>query len=34
MRGNPIAVRVWTEGGTNTHCTTELDMTEWETAKS
>lgn len=32
--GQPISVIVWTEGDTNTHCTTELDMTQWETAKS
>ena len=32
--GNPIDVIVWTENGTNTHCTTYLKMSEWETAKS
>lgn len=32
--GNPIDVVIWTDGGTNVHCTTELDMDEWETAKS
>lgn len=32
--GNPISVIVWTDGGTNTHCTANLDMDSWETAKS
>ena len=27
-------VIVWTANGTNTHCTTELDMSKWETQKS
>ena len=27
-------VIVWTANGTNTHCTTDLDMDSWETAKS
>ena len=27
-------VIVWTENGNNTHCTTNLNMDEWETAKS
>ena len=27
-------VIVWTDKGTNTHCTTYLDMSEWGTAKS
>ena len=27
-------VIVWTANGTNTHCTTKLDMDTWETAKS
>ena len=27
-------VIVWTENGTNTHCTTNLNMDSWETAKS
>lgn len=27
-------VIVWTANGTNTHCTTKLNMNEWETAKS
>lgn len=29
-----IPVIVWTEYGRDTHCTTELDMKKWETAKS
>lgn len=29
-----ISVYIWTEGGTNVHCTTDLDMGTWETAKS
>lgn len=32
--GSPIDVVIWTDGGSNVHCTTELDMDEWETAKS
>lgn len=27
-------VIIWTEGGTNVHCTTNLDMSTWQTAKS
>ena len=27
-------VIIWTEGDTNVHCTTKLNMNEWETAKS
>lgn len=27
-------VIIWTEGGTNVHCTTNLKMDSWETAKS
>jgi len=27
-------VYIWTERGTNVHCTTDLDMNTWETAKS
>ena len=27
-------VKIWTDGGTNIHCTTKLDMNSWETAKS
>ena len=29
-----IIVIIWTEGGTNVHCTTNLDMDSWVTAKS
>ena len=29
-----IPVIIWTEGGKNVHCTTNLNMSEWETAKS
>lgn len=29
-----IPVIIWTEGGTNVHCTTNLDMDDWTTAKS
>ena len=29
-----IEVIIWTENNTNAHCTTELDMDNWETAKS
>lgn len=32
--GSAIPVVVWTDGGTNTHCTTVLDKNQWETAKS
>lgn len=28
------SVIVWTENGTNVHCTTNLNMSTWETAKS
>ena len=27
-------VMIWTEDGTNVHCTTNLDMNTWETLKS
>lgn len=27
-------VIIWTDGGTDVHCTTNLDMDSWETAKS
>ena len=27
-------VIIWTDGGTNVHCTTNLDKDNWETAKS
>lgn len=29
-----IDVLVWTAGGKNVHCTTKLDISKWETAKS
>lgn len=29
-----IEVIIWTENNTNVHCTTQLDMNKWETAKS
>ena len=29
-----ISVIVWTENNTNVHCTTNLNMSTWETAKS
>lgn len=29
-----IPVLIWTEGGTNTHCTTELKPEDWEIARS
>lgn len=32
--GSPIDVVIWTEYGTNVHCTTNLDREDWETAKS
>ena len=32
--GSPIDVIIWTDRGTDVHCTTNLDMDEWETAKS
>ena len=31
---NPTPVIIWTDGGTNVHCTTKLNMQEWETEKS
>ena len=34
---NPLEVTkviIWTDGGTNIHCTTNLDMKSWETEKS
>lgn len=34
---NPLKatkVIIWTDGGTNIHCTTNLNMNEWTTAKS
>ena len=30
----PVPVIIWTEGGTDVHCTTNLNMDTWETAKS
>ena len=32
--GDRIPVIVWTENGTNTHCTADLKMDEWEITKS
>lgn len=32
--GDKIPVIIWTEGGRDVHCTTNLDMSKWETAKS
>lgn len=32
--GSRIDVIVWTQNGTNTHCTRNLDMDSWETTKS
>lgn len=32
--GSRIDVIVWTQGGTNTHCTSNLNIDSWETAKS
>ena len=32
--GNPIDVIIWTDNGTDVHCTTNLDQDSWETAKS
>lgn len=32
--GDRIDVVIWTDRGTDVHCTTNLDMDEWETAKS
>lgn len=29
-----IPVIIWTDGGTNVHCTENLDITSWETTKS
>lgn len=29
-----IPVIIWTDGGTNVHCTENLDISSWETAKS
>ena len=32
--GDRIDVVIWTDSGTDVHCTTNLDMDEWTTAKS
>ena len=32
--GSPIDVIIWTDRGTDVHCTTNLNKDEWETAKS
>ena len=32
--GNRIDVVIWTDRGRDVHCTTNLDMDEWTTAKS
>lgn len=32
--GKATKVIIWTDGGTNVHCTTNLNMNEWTTAKS
>lgn len=32
--GTKIDVIIWTQNNTNCHCTTNLDMDKWETAKS
>lgn len=32
--GKATKVIIWTDGGTNIHCTTKLNMNEWTTAKS
>ena len=32
--GNRINVVIWTDRGTDVHCTTNLDMDSWETDKS
>ena len=29
-----IKVVIWTDHDTNVHCTTQLDMNQWTTAKS
>ena len=33
-RDDKIPVTVWTDYGTDVHCTTKLDQSSWETAKS
>lgn len=32
--GTAQTVRIWTEGGTNIHCTTNIERDSWETTKS
>ena len=32
--GKTLSVVIWTEGGTNVHCTTLLNRDSWEVAKS
>ena len=32
--GQTIPVKIWTEGGTNTHCTTNIHEDTWPIAKS
>lgn len=34
LKDENIAVIVWTENNTDVHCTTNLNMSSWETAKS
>ena len=34
IKDDNIPVIIWTENNTNVHCTTNLDMRKWETAKS
>ena len=29
-----VPVKIWTDGGTNIHCTTKIEMDKWETVKS
>ena len=33
-KGSRIDVIIWTDNGTDVHCTTNLDQDSWETAKS
>lgn len=30
----PIPVKIWTDNNTNTHCSTSISMSDWETTKS
>ena len=32
--GKTVPVLIWTENGTNVHCTTNLDIENWETTRS